>query len=69
MAVLVLFYKIQNKNYLMIYIGKYFSRSKKHHLSDNSKEEIDPKKAKEANQAAVTGTMMLLKKLWTVQIV
>ena len=53
----------------MIYIGKYFSRSKKHHLSDNSKEEIDPKKAKEANQAAVTGTMMLLKKLWTVQIV
>ena len=40
------------KNYSMMDIGKYFSRSKKGNLSDNSKEATDPKKAKEATSSA-----------------
>ena len=36
----------------MMDIGKYFSRSKKDNLSDNSKDTTDSKKAKEATSSA-----------------
>ena len=47
-------------------IGKYFFSSKKRNLSDSSKEDKDPKNAKEAHQATVTKTTMFLK-VWTFQ--
>ena len=43
---------MQKKNYLMMDIGKYFSSSKKWNLSDNSKEDTDPKIAKEATSSS-----------------
>ena len=46
LAILALFYKTQMENYLMMDTGKYFSSSKKRDLSDNSKEDADPKKPK-----------------------
>ena len=50
-------------------IGKYFSCSKKCDLSDNSKEDTDPKKPKKQHQTEVTATTMFLKKVWTLQTV
>ena len=64
LVILVLFYKVQKKNYLMMDIAKYFSSSKKRDLRDSSKEGIDLK-----NQVANTATMMFLKKSWTLQVV
>ena len=46
---------MQKKNYLMMGIGKHFSSSKKHDLSDDSKEVTDPKKAKEATPSSSHG--------------
>ena len=43
---------MQKKNYLMMGIGKYFSSSKERDLSDNSMEDTDPKKAKEATSSS-----------------
>ena len=51
----------------MMDIGTYFSSSKKCNLSDNSKEATGPKKPKKQHQAAVTMTIMFLKKAWTLQ--
>ena len=48
-------------------IGKCFSSSKKRDLSDNSKEATDHEKAKKAT--SVTATMMVLKKVSTLQAV
>ena len=43
----------QRKNvYLMMDVVKYFSCSKKRDLSDNSKDNTDPKKAKEATSSS-----------------
>ena len=53
----------------MMDIGKYFSSSKKRNLSDSSKEDKDPKNAREAHQATVTKTTMFLKKVWTFQTI
>ena len=50
----------------MMDTAKYFSNSKRRDLSDNSKEATDPKKQ---HQAAVTATMMFLKRVWTLQAV
>ena len=43
---------MQKKNYLMMYIGKYFSCSKKWNHSDNSKESTDSEIAKEATSSS-----------------
>ena len=43
---------MQKKNYLMMYIGKYFSCSKKWNHSDNSKESKDSEIAKEATSSS-----------------
>ena len=53
----------------MMDIGKYFSRSKKGNLSDNSKEATDPKKAKETTSSASYSDHDILKKVWTLQAV
>ena len=50
-------------------IGKNFPSSKKRHRSGNSKKLQILKKSKKQHQAAVTGTMMFLKKVWTFQAV
>ena len=45
-------------------IGKYFSSSKQHDLSDNSEEATDPKKAKEATSTSSYSDHDVFKESW-----
>ena len=67
LVILVLFYKIQKKNYLMMNIGKYFSSSKNAIAVTFLRKPQILKKPKKQHQVAVTATMMFLKKTWTLQ--